>query len=48
LVPQSNKAPAKKISFHYDKMSHDDWTKFANKANALLSSYQLANLDKPN
>ncbi|CAI2191276.1 9233_t:CDS:2 [Funneliformis geosporum] len=24
LVPQSNKASAKKISFHYDKMSHED------------------------
>ncbi|CAI2196061.1 987_t:CDS:2, partial [Funneliformis geosporum] len=45
LVPQSNKAPAKKISFHYDKMSHDDWTNFANKTDALLSSCQLANLD---
>src|SRR5215216_1380157 len=45
LVPQSNKAPTKKISFHYDKMSHDDWTNFANKTDALLSSCQLANLD---
>ncbi|CAI2195017.1 2743_t:CDS:2, partial [Funneliformis geosporum] len=24
LVPQSNKASVKKISFHYDKMSHED------------------------
>ncbi|CAI2191339.1 2333_t:CDS:1, partial [Funneliformis geosporum] len=24
LVSQSNKAPAKKISFYYDKMSHND------------------------
>ncbi|CAI2195963.1 3841_t:CDS:1, partial [Funneliformis geosporum] len=46
IVSSTSRTPVKKVFFQYDNMLNDDWSAFAHKTDTLLTSCQLATLEK--
>ncbi|CAI2194001.1 15982_t:CDS:2, partial [Funneliformis geosporum] len=47
IVFLTSRTPVKKVSFQYNNMSNDDWSAFPHKTDTLLTSCQLATMEKP-